>query len=227
MNRSTSIDSQLLRKLRYKPRFFNAASALFRTHYDTLKVKRNSSSKEIRAAFIELSKKNHPDVNKSSAAHTEFLKIQEAYSVLGKPESRRMYDLGLSNPSATYANRGKQYQYYREPHIRNPWEDPSFYRNRNKTKDKNCRSGYYGIDGMERLPNSIIAGYCFFITIIMFGIQMFAIKHSLTLRRDKMQHKSDEAQALLDELQEVARENGKEHQLELLRQNLEESRRSY
>lgn len=40
---------------------------------------------------------HHPDINKSHKAHGEYLKIQEAYKVLSKAESRAIYDLGLPN----------------------------------------------------------------------------------------------------------------------------------
>lgn len=78
-------------------------------HYDTLGVKKTASKSEIKNAFIKLSKKMHPDVNPNDPKSTaNFAKINEAYTVLSKPSSRRDYDLKLSqkvNPSAHHVHR--------------------------------------------------------------------------------------------------------------------------
>ena len=67
-----------------------------KSHYEILDVPRNASSKEIRQAFISLSKTWHPDTDTNDPTrHQKFLKINEAYSILSKPLSRRDYDLSL------------------------------------------------------------------------------------------------------------------------------------
>ncbi|CAI2724588.1 unnamed protein product [Schistosoma spindalis] len=63
------------------------------THYDTLGIKKSASYNEIRSAFIELSKKYHPDKNDGDIE--TFKRINEAYSVLSQEESRRIYDSSL------------------------------------------------------------------------------------------------------------------------------------
>lgn len=60
-----------------------------------LKLPRNCSEKDIKDAFIKLSKQYHPDRNKNKEAQAKFVKISNAYNVLSKPRSRREYDLGL------------------------------------------------------------------------------------------------------------------------------------
>ncbi|CAH8472579.1 unnamed protein product [Heterobilharzia americana] len=63
------------------------------THYDTLGVQKSSTYSEIRSAFIELSKKYHPD--KTHGDSEMFKKINEAYSVLSQVETRQLYDDSL------------------------------------------------------------------------------------------------------------------------------------
>ena len=71
-----------------------------RSHYQVLGVKRNATKKEIRAAFVTLSKKYHPDSN-PGCAHTKsansgaFVEVSEAYHTLSNPKRRAQYDSEL------------------------------------------------------------------------------------------------------------------------------------
>nr|XP_002121827.1 dnaJ homolog subfamily C member 4 [Ciona intestinalis] len=75
------------------------------THYDTLGINPTASKEEIKAAYIELSKKYHPDriaQDKSTKEETtDFLQISQAFNVLSNETSRKMYDLELFKTSAT------------------------------------------------------------------------------------------------------------------------------
>ncbi len=69
-------------------------------YYKTLEVEESSTQEEIKASYRRLSKKWHPDKNQDPDRIKEFeskqRKISEAYSVLGKPEKRLLYDqLGI------------------------------------------------------------------------------------------------------------------------------------
>ena len=65
-----------------------------KNHYEVLGVSRDASQKEIKEAFITLSKQLHPDVKKSSdKSQISFVDVNEAYSVLGNSISRREYDI--------------------------------------------------------------------------------------------------------------------------------------
>jgi molecular chaperone DnaJ len=64
-----------------------------RDYYEILGVKRDSSDKEIRAAFRRLARKYHPDVNpKDKGSEAKFKEVNEAYEVLSDPKLRRQYD---------------------------------------------------------------------------------------------------------------------------------------
>ena len=64
-------------------------------HYQTLGVSREATAEEIKAAFIELSKLHHPDVSQSDTALKDFLKIRDAYEILGNAAKKREYDRTL------------------------------------------------------------------------------------------------------------------------------------
>jgi len=84
----------------------------YEDHYEVLGVDREATKEQIKAAYLKLGKEFHPDklrlsedrknmtklqrVRKAEEDHVHFVKINLAYSVLSKPQSRREYDLGLA-----------------------------------------------------------------------------------------------------------------------------------
>jgi len=89
----------------------------FQTHYEVLGLQRDATGKEIKEAFLKLSKKHHPDVrgsDRKQTSHDRFVAIIQAYDVLGKDKSKRIYDLGL--PKELHAQnepkRGSTHYYY-------------------------------------------------------------------------------------------------------------------
>ncbi len=63
-------------------------------YYAILEVDRNATEEEIKKSYRRLMKKYHPDLNKSKEDEEKSKEINEAYSILGDPEKRKMYDLG-------------------------------------------------------------------------------------------------------------------------------------
>ena len=66
--------------------------AKIHTHYDNLMVSRGAPAEVIRASYLALSKKFHPDVNPSKDAPRIMKIINTSYEVLSDPEKRRLYD---------------------------------------------------------------------------------------------------------------------------------------
>ena len=87
-----------------------------RTHYEVLGVDSNASGKEIRTAYLALSKKHHPDMQQQQqqggSEHDSFLEISEAYSVLSDPQKRSSYNqrLGLRSHRTDPNSSPGQYQ---------------------------------------------------------------------------------------------------------------------
>lgn len=70
-------------------------SKVVQTHYEVLGLTSAASQRDIRNAFLQLSKKLHPDLNPGDpSSHVKFVRLLEAYSVLCNVESRRQYDVG-------------------------------------------------------------------------------------------------------------------------------------
>jgi len=64
-----------------------------RDYYDVLGIQKNASDAEIKKAFRNLAKENHPDSNQGDAgAETRFKEISEAYDSLKDPQTRAGYD---------------------------------------------------------------------------------------------------------------------------------------
>lgn len=61
-------------------------------HYQTLGLKRDATSDQIRLAFRALSKKFHPDQNPGDEFERKFKEISEAYTVLSDDRSKSKYD---------------------------------------------------------------------------------------------------------------------------------------
>jgi len=65
-----------------------------RDFYETLGVSRTASQDEVKRAFRQLAREQHPDVNQDPHAAERFKEINAAYQVLGDPERRARYDRG-------------------------------------------------------------------------------------------------------------------------------------
>jgi curved DNA-binding protein len=65
----------------------------YQDYYKTLGVNKTADQKEIKKAYRNLARENHPDLNPDNkAAEERFKHISEAYEVLSDPDKRQKYD---------------------------------------------------------------------------------------------------------------------------------------
>ncbi len=62
------------------------------SYYQTLDVEPTATQADIKKAYRRMAKLFHPDVNQDAANHDKITRINQAYEVLGDPQSRRSYD---------------------------------------------------------------------------------------------------------------------------------------
>mmetsp|Transcript_26771 Transcript_26771/g.77303 ORF Transcript_26771/g.77303 Transcript_26771/m.77303 type:complete len:214 (+) Transcript_26771:69-710(+) len=79
--------------------------------YSVLGVSRTASKSSIKAAYLRLAKKLHPDVNKGAEAPQKFQKVREAYEVLSDDARRREHDriLGAGGDAAAHGHTPPSY----------------------------------------------------------------------------------------------------------------------
>jgi len=75
-----------------------------RDFYKELKVDKTASFSVIRAAYRELIKSLHPDINQSQNQNDELLRVNEAFTVLADPNKRALYDQYVGGPEQIFVN---------------------------------------------------------------------------------------------------------------------------
>ena len=65
-------------------------------YYKILEISRDASSEDIKKAYRKLSMIHHPDKNSNSEESTiKFKLLASAYEILGNPDKKKMYDMGI------------------------------------------------------------------------------------------------------------------------------------
>ncbi|CAF1106280.1 unnamed protein product [Rotaria magnacalcarata] len=136
-------------------RFYADQKAI--NHYDALGISSSASKKDIKAAFYNLSKKHHPDVNpQDKNAAQKFSIIANAYDILSDPIKRQDYDNELSSrtsssdPYVTY-DRTSTYAQRARAHRPSSWKPPQ------PPSSSNSSGGFPGAEsafGSSRSTNS-------------------------------------------------------------------------
>ena len=137
-----------------------------KNHYQVLGVPKNATSKEIRTAFIRLSKELHPDVNETTPKESDisFVDVNEAYSVLSNPTTRREYDVRQTQvPSFHYPHQSTSPFTTQHGPGPQPWHNHHYYRS---------QQNMYHYHEQRRFSNGAVAGFlCIF--IIVGGVLQF------------------------------------------------------
>ncbi|KAK3758665.1 hypothetical protein RRG08_016634 [Elysia crispata] len=149
-----------------------------KNHYEVLGLGKNASSEDIRAAFLRRSKECHPDINRSNPEnHRQFVQVNEAYSVLSRPQARKYYDSTLDRSSASSEPPPPYSDYYQHPRetLAEDWLRQS------GLKEDYFNHGarqHLGRAGKNKISNFHIVASClvFMMTGIVFHI--FAVKRS-------------------------------------------------
>lgn len=92
-------------------------------YYEILGIDKSASSDDIKAAFKKLAKIHHPDIGGDIE---KFKQINEAYSVLIDPSSRRQYDLGGADNPYMGSQPGSTTNRHRYRQGRHHHSDPGF-----------------------------------------------------------------------------------------------------
>lgn len=64
--------------------------------YAILGIPRSASPREIKSAYRRLARKHHPDVSTNADSKLDFVRIHEAYQILSRTASRKLYDQYLA-----------------------------------------------------------------------------------------------------------------------------------
>ncbi|KAG6796889.1 dnaJ subfamily C member 4 [Apis mellifera caucasica] len=111
------------------------------TYYEELQISPNATQKEIRDAYIKLSKQMHPD-NNNTGNHDDFVKLNEAYNILSNEQSKHIYDIDLkSNNICTnnfYQDTRSNNQYYNAYNIHYSAEKKENYEKKKKNTTIFC-----------------------------------------------------------------------------------------
>ncbi|KAK4886704.1 hypothetical protein RN001_002975 [Aquatica leii] len=198
--------------------YFLCFRLLHKTHYEVLGLSKDCTTKDVKNAYITLSKKYHPDNNKGEESHMNFVKIAEAYKVLSKPEKRRTYDTELIQK---VSRRSPAFRYPSYKGFGYGFDDPSFWKNRDKSRDYQYQDdSYYGIPGFQRLSNGFIASICVFFTLLCSAVQFYTIRHSYDLRQEILKKKSLENEKILRQLRSDVENTDEDVQIAIMERRL-------
>ncbi|XP_067313136.1 dnaJ homolog subfamily C member 4 [Pseudorasbora parva] len=182
-------------------------------YYELLGVQQDATLEQIKNAFFDKSKKLHPDSDPSNPGlHTQFVQLNEAYTVLSREVSRRDYDLRLryqytggpafrsSSSSSNSEEAAESMRYWEQFRQAQPQENTT--EEREKRKKRNMR----------------LVGYCMLTMIISLSAHYFGFRKLEEVHNNFMDEKDRVISEIYNESKERARVNGFKKQQEILRQ---------
>lgn len=139
-------------------------------YYEMLEVSPDCSQKEIRRAFLALSKQCHPDII-GDKGHDKFVKLQEAYNILSKEETRKQYDMDLK--LRTYSPYASSYE-----RQENPFPGSRIYRSRREWEEHMARGTAWQPRNFDTKSNES-RNTKLFIFYVLFGVLLLGFQFSL------------------------------------------------
>ncbi|KAM3918758.1 dnaJ homolog subfamily C member 4 [Leptodactylus fuscus] len=202
-------------------------------HYQVLGVERKATSEEIKNAFFTLSKKCHPDSDPTNPLlHSQFVRLNEAYTVLSKHSSRSQYDQLLeaiqrenwssagrgpyTSHSTTY-NWKQSYQTSQGPFTRSTSEDRSRY-----WSDFPPQGNWEESAENRGQKHTAVVFYCVIVASLSIFVHFELYRAVRDIRRKEMDEQQMKIMKFYNERKETARVNGFSMQQEILVQKHEE-----
>merc|ERR1711997_50207 len=172
---------------------YSVCSVCYQTHYETLGLERNATPKEIKDAYIKLGKELHPDLHQKDEIEqgsddisiekekytAKFKSLNEAYSVLSKPDAKRIYDLSL--PGQHKDKTSRRYRHY-EP-LGNTFEERA-----GKVYGYQVDQNYWNADSRARKKRVVI--YCIIWAVFGAIVQITLVRYATKRqqKQDKERH---------------------------------------
>ncbi|XP_076054039.1 dnaJ homolog subfamily C member 4-like isoform X2 [Oratosquilla oratoria] len=189
-------------------------------YYEVLGVEKDCCQTEIKKAFFELSKEFHPDKNLGDPEqHRRFIALNEAYSVLSKPQTRRLYDVELHRWNSSVLHHSTGGVMTNAPRERVVFHDESIWEMRDKSKDgMYADRPYYGVPGVKKLPNSYIAGGAILFMVFGIIVHYFVIKKTSDMAIEQLNLRDEIASKNYMIARERANSHTLQEQMQLLRE---------
>ncbi|XP_031245365.1 dnaJ homolog subfamily C member 4 isoform X4 [Mastomys coucha] len=173
-------------------------------YYELLGVHPGASAEEIKRAFFTKSKELHPDRDPGNPAlHSRFVKLNEAYRVLSREESRRNYDHQLHSASPPKCSRSTA-----EPkstqHSHSSWESPNaqYWAQFHSVRPQGPKSRE-----QQHRHNQRVLGYCLLLMAAGMGLHYVAFRKLEQVHRSFMDEKDRIITAIYNDTRARARAN--------------------
>ena len=189
-----------------------------RNHYEVLGISRSASKKEIRAAFLRLSKEHHPDVSQNDGG--DFIQISEAYSTLIDSEKRSFYDHKLNTIDAYVRNVGNSryagshgYTTHQPWYVRTPWPTEGEYTNNNGKGFTNFEQSVWA---RERPNHGRVVKYLVLLMFLATCVHSFRIHWAHKEFQRASEEESRKNHLIYNKVRETAKSRTLEEQLSVL-----------
>lgn len=197
------------------------------TYYELLGVKPDATMGDIKKAFFDKSKKLHPDSDPSNPElHSQFVKLNEAYTVLSKNSSRKEYDSKLIHLHKAYPAHATttRYNNHSDKYSSEASENNRYWEQFRQSNAHNVSTEEWQ---KRRTNNMRIFSYCIIAIMLSIGAHFLLFRKLEEIHNNYMDEKDRVITAIYNEAKERARVNSFEKQMEILSQKQAEFSQKY